>query len=159
MYWKLSYCRCSLCIKVLISHLYLYYIDVVCFSQPFYFCLYFIFYLFKIQNITQSMRLLPFAFSSFLHTAILFRFSKCVSIVTDQQKYHKKLCALDLINLKRNSYSLQYHDDKNLPYLIVALLWILRIWIEINTSSVNVLWRRPKTYILYVICFCLFLGR
>ena len=68
------------------------------------------------------MRLLPFAFSSFLHTAILFRFSKCVSIVTDQQKYHKKLCALDLINLKRNSYSLQYHDDKNLPYLIVALL-------------------------------------
>ena len=68
------------------------------------------------------MRLLPFAFSSFLHTAILFRFSKCVSIVTDQQKYHKKLCALDLTNLKRNSYSLQYYDDKNLPYLILALL-------------------------------------
>ena len=35
----------------------------------------------------------------------------CPHFVTDQQKYHKKLCALDLTNLKRNSYSLQYYDD------------------------------------------------
>lgn len=140
MYWKLSYCRCSLCIKVLISHRYMI-LPTISFLFIFHFLSIFI------QSITQSTRLLPFAFSPFLHTAILFRFSKRVLIVTDQQNCHKKLCALDLTNLKRNSYSLQYSDDKNLPYLILALLWILRIWIEINTSSVNVLWRRPKTYI------------
>ena len=143
MYWKLSYCRCSrFMIQPTILFLFIFHFSSI-----------------LIQSKTQSTRLLPFAFSPFLHTSILFRFSKCVLVVTDQQNCHKKLCALDLTNLKRNSYSLQYSDDKNLPYLILALLWILRIWIVINTSSVNVLWRRPKTYILYAICFCLFLGR
>ena len=150
MYQKLSYHRCSLCIEFITFHLIR---PTILFLFIFNF---FIYFYPKYYTINETVAICIFPVSAYGYS---FPFSKCVLIVTDQQKCHKKLCAVDLINLKRNSYSLQYYDDKNLPYLILALLWILRIWIEINTSSVNVLWWRQKTYIQYVICFCLFLGR